>query len=94
VRKDCHELAVATQMRICDEYGLTPLSQNQFSQMVTIPLPSGDAVEITKQLYDQFKIEVPGTVVEDRPHMRVSFQVYNTAEDAQFLMDSLRKVLP
>ena len=94
VRKDCHELAVATQMRICDEYGLTPLSQNQFSQMVTIPLPSGNAVEIAQKLYDQFKIEIPGTVVEDRPHLRVSFQVYNTAEDAQFLMDSLRKVLP
>lgn len=94
VRKNCHELAVSLQMRLCDEYGLDPISQNQFSQMVTIPMPAGDAREISAQLYEQFKIELPGTVVEDRPHIRVSFQAYNTAEEAQFLIESLRKVLP
>jgi len=94
VRADCHALAVSTQNHICDEYGLTPLSENQFSQMVTIPLPDCDHLAVTKQLYEDFKIEVPPTTVEDRPHIRVSFQAYVTPQDAQLLIDRLRDVLP
>jgi len=93
VRADCHALAIWTQAQICDEYGLTPLSTNQFSQMVTIPLPECDHFTVSTRLYDEFNIEVPPTTIEDRPHLRVSFQVYNTAEEAQALVDRLRDVI-
>ena len=93
VRADCHELAVMTQSRLCDNFGLDPISENQFSQMVTIPLPDCDLEEVKNRLYDEFNIEVPMTALDDKPHIRVSFQAYNTAQDAQALIDALMTIL-
>lgn len=92
VRADCHSLAVTTQARICDDFGLDPLSENQFSQMVSIPIPNCEHYELAKRLYSEFRIEVPPTTVNDKPHIRVSFQVYNTAQDAQALIDALHSI--
>lgn len=93
VRADCHELAAMTQSRLCDNFGLEPLSQNQFAQMVTIPLPECDLDEVKERLYEEFHIEVPVTRVNDKPHIRVSYQAYNSAADAQALVDALMTIL-
>lgn len=93
VRADCHELALMTQARLCDNFGLEPLSQDQFSQMVSIPLPDCDLQEVKSRLYDEFNVEVPLTSIADKPHVRVSFQAYNTVEDAQALIDGLMAIL-
>lgn len=93
IRAECHELAVMTQGRLCDDFGLDPLSENQFSQMVAIPLPDCDTQAVKKRLFDEFRIEVPLTTVNDIPHVRVSFQAYNSASDAQALIDGLHAIL-
>lgn len=93
VRADCHHIALMTQSRLCDDFGLAPLSTNQFSQMVTIPLPPCNIEELKTRLYDDFRIEVPMTVIDDKPHTRVSFQAYNSADDAQALIEGLHAIL-
>ena len=47
-----HALAKKAQTRICQHYGTTPLSQDNFAQMVTIPLPPCDAESLKTRLYD------------------------------------------
>ena len=93
IRAECHELAVMTQARLCDDFGLEPLSVNQFSQMVAIPLPDCDITVVKERMYDEFRVEVPFTTVNDKPHVRVSFQAYNSAKDAKALMDGLHAIL-
>jgi isopenicillin-N epimerase len=93
IRAECHELALMTQARLCDDFGLPPVSENQFSQMVAIPVPDCDVTTVKERLYDEFHIEVPFTRVNDKPHVRVSFQAYNSAEDAQALIKALHAIL-
>jgi isopenicillin-N epimerase len=61
--------------------------------MVAIPLPDCDIATVKKRLYDEFHVEVPLTTVNDKPHVRVSFQAYNSASDAQALIDGLHAIL-
>ena len=93
IRIACHELATMTQTRLCGDFGLPPLSEGQFSQMVSIPLPDCDMAVVKERLYDEFRVEVPLTSVDDKPYVRVSFQAYNSAEDAQALIDGLHAIL-
>ena len=93
VRADCHALARMTQTQLCGEFGLEPLSAEQFAQMVTIPLPECDPEALRQRLYGEFKIEVPVGRFGDACTMRVSFQAYNTVDDARRLMAALRACL-
>lgn len=93
LRQACHELALSTQARICDDFGLDPLSTEQFEQMVSIPLPDCDTASLKIRLYDEFRIEVPMTAYKGKPYVRVSFQAYNTPADAQALINALHQIL-
>lgn len=93
VRADCHTLARLTQAQLCDCFGLEPLSAKQFSQMVTIPLPECDVAAVQKRLYAEFNIEVPLVQFEKNCGVRVSFQAYNTVDDAHALIGALQAIL-
>lgn len=93
VRADCHALARWTQSQLCDYFGLEPLSADRFSQMVTIPLPECDAAAVQKRLYADYHIEVPVGQFEGARQIRVSFQAYNSLEDAQALIAALKTIL-
>lgn len=92
VRAQCHYLARVARARITALTGLPPLSPDSrawYAQMVTLSLPACDAVQVKTRLYDEFHIEVPIVVWRERPHIRVSIQAYNTAEDVARLVDAL-----
>lgn len=93
VRATCHQLALNTQARLCDDFGLQPISENQFAQMVAIPLPECDVADVKSRLYDEFRVEVPVHEYEGKPYVRVSYQAYNSADDAQALINALHKIL-
>ena len=93
VRATCHQLALAAQSRFCDHFGLEPLSQRQFAQMVTIPLPECDVVAVKERLYDEYRIEIPVGRFEDQCFMRLSVQAYNSAEEIDILFAALKTIL-
>ena len=93
VRAECHELAALTQARLCDRYGMPPFSADQFSQMVTIPLPAFDAEEVRRRIYDDFRIEVPIGQFLDGYGIRVSVQAYNSAEEIEQLLNALQELI-
>ena len=93
VRRECHALASETRDRINALTGLdsiSPDSPEWFTQLVAIRLPATVDVNALKiRLYDDFRIEVPLFKWNEQNFMRVSFQGYNTREDAEALVSAL-----
>ena len=93
VRAECHCLALRAQSQLCERYGLTPLSRDQFAQMVTVPLPDCDAASVKEQLYDTYRIEAPVGKLNDQCRIRVSVQAYNSADDIAQLLVALEALV-
>ncbi|MCE2470759.1 MAG: aminotransferase class V-fold PLP-dependent enzyme [Anaerolineae bacterium] len=93
VRAECHELAARAQHELCDHYGLQPLSQDQFAQMVTIPLPDCDAGAVQQRLYEAHRIEVPLGEFAGQCGIRISVQAYNSAEELARLLAALKSLI-
>ncbi len=97
VRLACHMLASDTLRQIVNQTGLQPLSADSpewFAQMVAAPIPDCDVEELKRRLYDEYCIEVPVFTWNGLTIVRVSFQGYNTSEDADCLVEALDKLLP
>lgn len=72
-----------------------PLDQGFFMQMATAELPRlRDLFGLKSALYERFRIEAPLIDWNDRHFIRISVQVYNTAEDLSALVDAMRSLLP
>ena len=93
IRDECHRLALHAQTRLCEQHELTPLSENQFAQMVTVPLPECDVDLLRKRLYGDYRIEAPVGKFADQCNIRISVQAYNTAAEIDLLIDALDELL-
>ncbi len=96
VRVQCHALAQYARERISALTGLAPLSPDStewYMQMVTLPLPLCDAVELKKRMYDEFRVEVPIWVWQSKPWIRISIQAYNARADVDRLVEALARLL-
>lgn len=94
-RARCHVLAGQTLARITELTGLAPLSPDSldyFSQMVCVPIPAERAADVREALQAR-NIVVPLMNVHDRHLLRVSFQAYNTQEDADALVAAVAAAL-
>ncbi len=96
VRLQCHALAQYARERITALTGLPPLSADSiewYVQMFAVPLPPCDTTQLKTRLYDEFRIEVPLVMWQDKPYIRVSIQAYNARGDVDRLVEALQKVL-
>ena len=97
VRIASHDLAREAQARICELTGLPPLhsaADHWFRQMAAAPLPQEtDIAALKTRLYDEYRVEIPLTVWNDRKLVRVSIQGYNTHRDVDALLDALAALL-
>ena len=93
VQTRCHALAAQTLHRICALTGMSPVcSDEDFAQMVVIPVPAMDAAELKNRLFDHYRIEVPVTTHGGQTFIRISIQGYNTQSDADALVDAVREI--
>ena len=58
------------------------------------PLPLSNLTVLKERLYDEYNIEVPLIQWQDRQFIRISVQGYNTQEDIDTLVNSLKVLLP
>ena len=66
-----------------------------FRQMAVIPVPaSTDPVALKSRLYDEYRIEIPVTIVDDKPMLRISIQGYNSEDDVNALVSAVEELLP
>jgi isopenicillin-N epimerase len=97
IRERCHDLASRTRQRINDRTGLSaicPDSPAWFGQMAAARLPDLPVEVLQHRLYDRYRIEIPVQRWNGQPLIRVSFQAYNDASDAEALVEALEELLP
>ena len=95
VREQCHALARIAREKISSLTGIAPLSPDSadwYAQMATLPLPQCDAAQLKTRLYDEFRVEVPIVVWQNRQFIRVSIQAYNSPADVQRLLFALGEI--
>lgn len=97
VRAECHAIAQYARQSIealTGEPALSPDSADWYAQMVSVPLPPCDAEQLKSRLYDEYHIEVPIVVWNNRTLIRISIQAYNTRADIDALVNALERLLP
>jgi isopenicillin-N epimerase len=93
VRHGCHEQAVDLMHQLCSRLRQAPIAgDDDFGQMVPIPVPPCDAAALRARLFDEHHIEVPVTQHAGRCFVRVSVQGYNSAADLARLSQALEQV--
>lgn len=95
-RSRCHALAADTRRRINALTGmpaLCPESFDFFSQMASIILPDQAVGEVSKRLFNEFRVVAPIIPVLDKTCLRFSFQAYNDEKDADRLVEALSVIL-
>ena len=86
-RARSHALARHAHETLTQRYGLEPVAQDDdWAQMVVIPVPTQDADALRRRLYDESPIEVPVTTHAGQVFVRVSVQGYNTEDDIEALL--------
>lgn len=89
VRAHSHALARHAHDTLTQRYGLAPVAQDEdWAQMVVIPVPTQDADALRRRLYDESRIEVPVTTHAGQVFVRVSVQGYNTEDDIDALLNA------
>lgn len=83
----CHELAKLALDVLTNRFGTQPIAHdNDWAQMVAIPVAPQDPDILRKRLYEESRIEVPVTTHGGKVFVRVSTQAYNTREDIERLL--------
>jgi isopenicillin-N epimerase len=92
VSADCRRLAIDAARRIAGDLGAGLLAAEPFlTQMVAIPAPFCDPLQLHDALLAEDGIEVPVFRWKDRTFVRLSIQGYNTEADAERLRCALRR---
>jgi len=97
LQQRCHELAVRARRELASATGIAPICPEGdawFRNMAAHPLPPGDARELKRRLYDEFKVEVPVNEQNGSWYLRVSVQGYNDESDVDALVDATKRLLP
>ncbi len=87
LRQRCHDHARETLHRLASRHGLAPMSgDDDYAQMVAIPVPHQDAEALRARLFDESRIEIPVTQHGGRTFVRLSVQGYNGRDDLERLL--------
>lgn len=70
---------------------LCPLSEEFLGQMCSIPIRTDNPLNLKDALYDH-KIEIPVMQHANESYLRISFQVYNSVDDLQYLKETIKKL--
>jgi len=91
----CNALAQETAGRLRELTGLAPLSTPQFCapQMVAMPVPETDMLELGRTLLAKYGIEIPSFKWQDHCIVRLSVQGYNSKAQMDILIDALTEEL-
>ena len=95
VAEQCRILVQDTAVRVAKLTDLPALSTPEFCapQMVAMPVPKCDPIELKKFLLEQYAIEIPVFNWQERTIVRVSAQGYNTQKHMDQLVEALKKYL-
>jgi isopenicillin-N epimerase len=89
VRQRCHKLAQHALQTLTQRHGLNPIAQDDdWAQMVSIPVPPQDPDLLRRRLFEESHIEIPVTTHGQQVFVRISVQGYNTWGDIERLLEA------
>jgi isopenicillin-N epimerase len=95
VRKACHALASEARQQIAAITGMQPISDESdtwWNQMALCPVPHGEQYKYTR-LWEDYLIEVPVVVWNDRTFLRIAIQAYNTPNDVDRIVSAVKTII-
>ena len=94
VRERCQRMIIDTRNQITALTDLPKICPDDWlGQMTTILFPMDDPKQFKNMLYDQYNIEIPVLTDQLHPMIRVSYQGYNSDTDADYLIETLKKLI-
>src|SRR5699024_6628319 len=96
VRAACRTLLAEARSRVAGLAGLgqlCPEGPEWWAQLAAVPLPPCDPLALKARLWDEYAVEMPIVVWNDRPLVRVSVQAYNRPADIDRLVEGLTALL-
>ena len=89
--KDCRDLNLWAKNEICEKLNSYPTGKDEFlGQMTTIAFDFEDTIGDKKEFYNKYKIQVPFIKWNNKTFFRISSQVYNSKDDFEYLIKSLK----
>jgi isopenicillin-N epimerase len=89
VRERCHQQALYALQTLAQRHGLKPIAQeDDWAQMVAIPVPAQDPDLLRRRLFGESHIEIPVTTHGQQVFVRISVQGYNTWSDIERLLEA------
>jgi isopenicillin-N epimerase len=89
VRKRCHDWAREALQALTERHGLAPVADDEdWAQMVAIPVPPQEPEALRRRLCEESGIEIPVTAHAGQLFVRLSVQGYNTLDDIGRLIDA------
>jgi len=95
VAKKCHELLLANAQRFYDLLGtqpISPLTNEWIGQMISIPIKTKEPELLQRELFIEYKIEVPIMRQQDDVYLRYSINAFNTIENIDALYNALSEI--
>lgn len=92
-RERTHALARYARHRLVELVQREPIipdSPDWYGSMAHVPLPPGDARSLMRTLWEEDHIEVPIVAWQGERYVRVSCHLYNTCDEIDLLVESLR----
>ena len=92
----CRQTILEQYPLFCELLNTTPLcklSDEFLGQMCSIPIRPKDPFQLKELLYNKYKIEIPVMKRGDETYLRISYQVYNTLDELEYLKEVIGHLL-
>ncbi|SFQ43319.1 aminotransferase class V-fold PLP-dependent enzyme [Parafilimonas terrae] len=90
----CRQTILEQYPVFCELLKTKPLCKlsGEFSgQMCSIPIQTENPFQLKETLYNKYKIEIPVMQRAGETYLRISYQVYNTPEELEYLKETLQQ---
>lgn len=78
--------------RLFNTKPLCPVSEEFLGQMCSIPIQTEKPFELKEVLYNKYSIEIPVMFQADQRYLRISYQVYNSLDELEYLKKCLHEL--
>ena len=92
----CRQTILEQYPLFCELLNTRPLckvSDEFLGQMCSIPIRAKDPFQLKELLYNKYKIEIPVMQRRDETYLRISYQVYNTLDELEYLKEVIGQLL-
>jgi isopenicillin-N epimerase len=94
-KSECRKVILEQYPEFCEllkTEPLCPLSEEFLGQMCSIPIRTDNPLNLKDTFYNDYKIEIPVMQREKENYLRISYQVYNSLDDLDYLKETIKKL--